>query len=134
MFNQVRTSIIHKDTVDIDFINSNITIIIYLAEKYKLKIPNIRKYTNDRENILKKINDNRSTAKKLIISILNGGFSNKYHDDKNINKFLKDIEKESKMLHDYFYKIDKRITDEKYIIILREKNSVEYSKIMKINY
>ena len=33
MFNQVRTSIIHKDTVDIDFINSNITIIIYLAEK-----------------------------------------------------------------------------------------------------
>ena len=54
MFNEVRSSIIHKDCIDIDFINSNITIIIYLAEKYKLKIPNIKKYSNDRENILKK--------------------------------------------------------------------------------
>ena len=113
MYNQVRSSIIHKDSIDIDFINSNITIIIYLAEKYKLKIPNIKKYSNDRENILKKINDDRSIAKKLILAILNGGFSQKYHDDKNINKFLKDIENESKMLHDYFYKIDKRINDEK---------------------
>ena len=54
MFNEVRSSIIHKDCIDIDFINSNITIIIYLAKKYKLKIPNIKKYSNDRENILKK--------------------------------------------------------------------------------
>ena len=113
MYNQVRSSIIHKDSIDIDFINSNITIIIYLAKKYKLKIPNIKKYSNDRENILKKINDDRTSAKKLILAILNGGFSKKYHDDKNINKFLKDIENESKMLHEYFYKIDKRIDDEK---------------------
>ena len=49
----------------------------------------------------------------MIISILNGGFSEKYHDDKTINKFLKNIEKESTMLHEYFYKIDKRIDDEK---------------------
>ena len=57
MFNEVRSSIIHKDCIDIDFINSNITIIIYLAKKYKLKIPNIKKYSNDRENILKKMID-----------------------------------------------------------------------------
>ena len=37
MYNQIRSSIIHKDCIDIDFINSNITIIIYLAEKYNLK-------------------------------------------------------------------------------------------------
>ena len=42
MFNEVRSSIIHKDSIDIGFINSNITIIIFLAEKYKLKIPNIK--------------------------------------------------------------------------------------------
>ena len=127
MFNQVRSSIIHKDSVDIDFINSNITIIIYLSEKYKLKIPNIKKYSNDRENILKKINDDRTIAKKLILAILNGGFSEKYHDDKNINKFLKDIENESKMLHDYFYKIDKRIDDEK-IYNFKGKN---FSRILQ---
>ena len=109
MFNEVRSSIIHKDCIDKHFINSNITIIIYLAEKHKLKIPYIKKYSNNRENILKKINDDRSIAKKLILAILNGGFSEKYHDDKNVNKFLKDIENESKMLHNYFYKIDKRI-------------------------
>ena len=42
MFNEVRSSVIHKDSIDIDFINSNITITIYLTEKYKLKIPNIK--------------------------------------------------------------------------------------------
>ena len=127
MYNIVRSSIIHKDSIDIDFINSNITIIIYLAEKYKLKIPNIKKYSNDRENILKKINDDRSIAKKLILAILNGGFTEKYHDDKNINKFLKDIENESKMLHEYFYKIDKRIDDEK-IFNYKGKN---FSRILQ---
>ena len=42
------------------------------------------------------------SAKKVTISILNGGFSEKYHVDENINKFLKNIEKESILLHEYF--------------------------------
>ena len=99
MFNEVRSSIIHKNCLDVDFVNSMITIIIYLAYKHNLKIPNIIKYSNDRENILKEINDDRMTSKKTIISILNGGFYEKYHEDKNINRFLKSIEKESLMLH-----------------------------------
>ena len=113
MFNEVRSSIIHKKCLDVDFKNSIVTIIIYLAEKHNLKIPNIVKYSKDRENILKRINSDRMTAKKVIISILNGGFSEKYHDYKTVYKFLKNIEKESSMLHEYFYKIDKRIDDEK---------------------
>ena len=76
---------------------------------------------------MKKIDNDRSIAKKLIIAILNGGFSEKYHNDKNINKFLKDIENESKMLHDYFYKIDKRIYDEK-IYNFKGKN---FSRILQ---
>ena len=112
MYNKVRSSIIHENSLDIDFVNSIVTIIIYLANKHNLKIPNIIKYSNDRENILKIINDDRMTAKKVIITILNGGFSDIHHDDKNLNKFLKNIEKELNMLHEYFYKIDKRINDE----------------------
>ena len=112
MFNEVRSSIIHKNCLDVDFKNSIVTIIIYLAEKYHLKIPNIVKYSKDRENILNQINSDRMTS-KMIISILNGRYSEKYHDDKTINKFLKNIEKESTMLHEYLYKIDKRINDEK---------------------
>ena len=113
MFNEVRSSIIHKNCIDVDFKNSIVTIIIYLAEKHNLKIPNIVKYSKDIENILKQIHNDGMTVKKIMISILNGGFSEKYLDDKNINKFLEDIEEESKILHEYFYKIDKRIDDEK---------------------
>ena len=54
MFNEVRSSIIHKDCIY--FKDSMVTIIIYLAEKHNLKIPNIVEYSNDREDILKKIN------------------------------------------------------------------------------
>ena len=64
MFNEVRSSIIHKDCIDVDFKNNIVTIIIYLAEKYNLRIPNIIKYSKDRENILKNINKDRMTAKK----------------------------------------------------------------------
>ena len=63
MFNEVRSSIIHKQCLDIDFKNSIVTIIIYLAEKHNLKIPNIITYSKDRENILKEMNDDRMTAK-----------------------------------------------------------------------
>ena len=113
MFNEIRSSIIHKECIDVDFKNSIVTIIISLADKHNLKIPDIIKCSKDRENISKQINNDRMTAKKVIISILNGGFSYKYHDDKNVNKFIKNIEKESTILHEYFLKIDKRIDDEK---------------------
>ena len=113
MFNEVRSSIIHKNCIDVDFKNSVVTIIIYLSEKNNLKISNIVKYSKDRENISKQIDNDRMTAKKVIISILNFGFSDKYHYDKDINKFLENIEEESKILHEYFYKIDKRIDNEK---------------------
>ena len=133
IFNEVRSSISHKNCLDIDFKNSIVTIIIYLAEKHNLKIPNIIKYSKDRENILKQINNDRMSAKKVIITILNGRFSKKYQDDTNLNKFCKNIVKDSAMLHEHFHKIDKRIDDEKYIII-KLNLFQEYNKIMKINY
>ena len=133
MFNEVRSSIIHKNCIDVDFKNSIVTIIIYLAEKHNLKIPNIVKYSNDRENILKQINNDRMSAKKVLISILNGGFSEKYHDDKNINKFLKNIEEESRILHEYFIKLIKELMMKKFINI-RQNLFQEYYKIMRINY
>ena len=107
MFNEVRSSIIHTNCLDVDFKNSIVTIIIYLSEKHNLKIPNTIKYSKDRENILKQINNDRMTVKKTIITILNGGFSNKYHYDKNINKFLKNILKNQKCYMNIFIKLIK---------------------------
>ena len=60
MFNEVRSSIIHKGCIDIDFKNSIVTIIKFLAQKHNLKIPNIKLYSKDRENILRKINKDRN--------------------------------------------------------------------------
>ena len=59
MINEVRSSIIHKNCLDVDFKNSIVTIIMHLSEKYNLKIPNIIKYSKDRENILKQIDSDR---------------------------------------------------------------------------
>ena len=108
MFNEVRTSIIDRNCIDIDFVNSNIVIILYLAEKRKLNIPNIIKYANDRESILKWIGPDRKTSKKLILAVLNGCKKEIYHKDKEINEFLRDIENEARMLHEYFYENDRR--------------------------
>ena len=47
MFNEVRSSIVHKNCIDVDIKNSIVTIIIYLSEKYNLKIPNIIKYSKN---------------------------------------------------------------------------------------
>ena len=85
-----------------------VVIILYLAKEHKLNIPNITKYANDRENILKQIGSDRKTAKKLILAILNGGYKPIYHKDREISRFLKDIENEARMLHEYFYKNDRR--------------------------
>ena len=124
MFNEVRTSIIDKNCTDIDFVNSNLTIILYLAKKNNSNIPNIIKYAKERENILKMIGPDRKTAKKLILAILNGGYKNIYHKDKNINKFLKDIENQARMLHEYFFKNYRRIDDDKSVYNYLEKKFV----------
>ena len=44
--------------------------------------------------------------------MLNGGFKNKYSNDENINKFLKDFELEIKNIQDKIYEIDNRFEDE----------------------
>ena len=63
MFNEVRRSIIDRNCIDIDFINSNIVIILYLAKKHNIKIPNVINYANDRENILKQIGPDQKRLK-----------------------------------------------------------------------
>ena len=133
MFHEVRNSIIHKQSIDIDFVNSIVTIIIHLSKKYNIKIPNIIKYSNYRENILKQINSDRMTAKKVIISILNGKVSDKYHDDKDPNKFLKILKKNQCNCMNIFIKLIKELMM-KIFIIIKVKTFQEFCKTLKINY
>ena len=107
----VRNSIMPKNILDLDMQNSHPKILLYLCEKYNIKHKNLIEYINNREYFLNKISDNRKEAKTLILQMLNGGFKNKYSNNKFINDFLKDFELEIKNIQDKFYEIDNRFDD-----------------------
>ena len=100
-----------KNILDIDMENSHPRILLYLCKKHNIDCINLIEYINNREYFLNKISDNRKEAKTLILQMINGGFKNKYNDDKDINKFLKDFELEIRNIQNKFYKIDNRFGD-----------------------
>ena len=63
------------------------------------------------ENTLNKISDNKKEAKTLILQMLNGGFKNRYSNNEDMNKFLKDFELEIRNIQNKFYEIDNRFDD-----------------------
>ena len=107
----VRNSIMPDNILDIDMENSHPRILLYLCEKYNIKHKNLIEYIDNREYFLNKISDNRKEAKTLILQMLNGGFKDKYSNDKFINKFLKNFELEIKNIQNKMYEIDNRFDD-----------------------
>ena len=107
----VRNSIMPDNILDIDMENSHPRILSYLCKKHKNNCKNLIEYINNREYFLNKIPDNRKEAKTLILQMINGGFKNKYSDNRDINKFLKDFELEIKNIQNRFYEIDNRFDD-----------------------
>ena len=91
--------------------NSHPRILLYLCKKHNTDCKNLIEYINNREYLLNKISDNIKEAKTLILQIINGGFKNKYNDDEEINKFLKDFELEIRNIRNKFYEIDNRFND-----------------------
>ena len=107
----VRNSIMPKNILDIDMENSQPRILLNLCEKYNIKHKNLIEYITNREYFLSKISDNRKKSKTLILQMLNGGFKDKYSDDKFINDFLKDFELEIKNIQNKIYEMDNRFDD-----------------------
>ena len=107
----VRNSIMPKNILDIDMENSHPRILLYLCEKHKIDCTNLIEYIDNREYFLNKISKNRKKSKTLILQMLNGGFKDKYSDDKFTNDFLKDFELEIKNIQNKIYKIDNRFND-----------------------
>ena len=64
MSNKARSSIIHKNCIDVYFKNSIVTIIAYLAEKHNLKIPNIVSFSS---KITRKFSFNNITFFRISI-------------------------------------------------------------------
>ena len=91
--------------------NSHPMILLYLCKKHNIECKNSIEYINNSEYFLNIISDNRKESKTLILQILNDEFKNKYSDDEDINKFLKDFELEIKNIQNKFYEMDNRFDD-----------------------
>ena len=83
-----------NNILNIDMENSHPRILLYLCKKHNIDCENL---INNREYFLSKISNNRKESKTLILKMLNGGFKNKYSNNDDVNKFLKDFELEIKI-------------------------------------
>ena len=76
--------------------------------KNKLSCNVLKNYVENRDLILNYFGDDRKEVKELFLTIMNGGFKDKYSDDNRINNYLKLLEKEIIKIQKYFYVRDKR--------------------------
>ena len=93
---------------DIDMVNSRPVILLNLCQKNELACNILKNYVENRNLILNSFGDNRKSVKEMFLTILNGGFNDKYSGDNRINNYLKLLEKEIIEIQKYFYLKDKR--------------------------
>ena len=121
-----------KNIKDIDMVNSHPVILLNLCQKNKLSCNVLKNYVENRDLILDSFGDNRKSVKEMFLTILNGGFKDKYSDDNRINNYLKLLEKEIVTVQKYFYLKDKRYFEKGFIylgknlsrIILDKENQI----------
>ena len=105
---EIRNSIMPKNIKDVDMINRHPVILLNLCQKNKISCNILNNYVGNRDLILNSFGDDRKSVKELFLTILNGGFKDKYSDDNRINNYLKLLEKEIIKIQKYFYVKDKR--------------------------
>ena len=105
---EIRNSIMPNNIKYIDMVNSHPVILLSLCQKSKLSCNVLKNYVENRDLILDSFGDNRKSVKEMFLTILNGGFKDKYSDDNRINNYLKLLEKEIIEIQKYFYVKDKR--------------------------
>ena len=105
---EIRNSIMPKNIKDIDMIDSHPVILLNLCQKNELSCNVLKNYVEKRDLILDSFGNDRKEVKELFLTILNGGFKDKYSNDNRINDYLKLLEKEIIEIQKYFYTKDKR--------------------------
>ena len=89
-------------------VNSHPVILLNLCQKNNISCNILKNYVENRDLILNSFGNNRKSVKEKFLTILNGGFKEKYSDDNRINNYLKLLEKEIIEIQKYFYSKDKR--------------------------
>ena len=105
---EIRNSIMPTNIKDIDMVNSHPVILLNLCQKNEITCNVLKNYVENRYLILDSFGSNRKSVKEMFLTILNGGFKEKYSDDNRINSYLKLLEKEIIEIQKYFYVNDKR--------------------------
>ena len=105
---EIRNSIMPKNIKDTDMVNSHPVILLNLCQKNEISCNILKNYVQNRDLILDSFGNNRKSVKEMFLTILNGGFKEKYSDDNKINNYLKLLEKEILEIQKYFYSKDKR--------------------------
>ena len=105
---EIRNSIMPKNIKDIDMINCHPVILLNLCQKNEIICNILKNYVENRDIILDSFGDNRKSVKEMFLTVLNGGFKDKYSEDPRINNYLKLLEKEVVKIQEYFYSKDKR--------------------------
>ena len=111
---EIRNSIMPKNIKDIDMINAHPTILYNLCQKNNISCKILKNYIENRNIILESFGDNKKVVKELFLTILNGGFKERYSDDKRINDYLNLFEKEIMEIQKIFYEKDKRYFEKEY--------------------
>ena len=111
---EIRNSIMPKNIKDIDMVNSHPVILLNLCQKNEIKCNILKNYIENRDIILNSFGINRKLVKEMFLTILNGGFKDKYSNDNRINNYLKLFEKEIIEIQKYFYSKDKRYIEKGY--------------------
>ena len=111
---EIRNSIMPKNIKDIDMINSHPVILFNLCQKNDISCNILKNYIENRNIILESFGDNKKIVKELFLTILNGGFKEKYSDDDRINNYLNLLEKEIIEIQKIFYEKDKRYFEKGY--------------------
>ena len=105
---EIRNSIMPTNIKDIDMVNSRPVILLNLCQKNEITCNVLKNYVENRDLVLNSFGDNRKSVKEMFLTILNGGFKDKYSNDNRINNYLKLLEKEIIEIQKYFYSKDKR--------------------------
>ena len=89
-------------------VNCHPVILLNLCQKNEIICNILKNYVENRDIILDSFGDNRKSVKEMFLTVLNGGFKDKYSEDARINNYLKLLEKEIVKIQEYFYSKDKR--------------------------
>ena len=111
---EIRNSIMPKNIKDIDMINAHPVILFNLCQKNDIPCNILKNYIENRDIILESFGDNKKFVKELFLTILNGGFKEKYSNDDRINNYLNLLEKEIIEIQKTFYEKDKRYFEKGY--------------------